>query len=164
MSHPNLQISLRVALSVIGLRLVLFFGRFEAEWLDTVYIYINLAALPALAVYAIWPRGRATGFLEDAKECLRLLGLYSIIMAAFFYVYYGAVDTEFFPSMHERITFGEIEASDENLNPEEVGSRVRSFFSLRNGTAIVLAAYMAFSLFYAVFFSAVKRAVPKVSR
>ncbi|MFN2424076.1 MAG: hypothetical protein ABR572_09910 [Cryomorphaceae bacterium] len=164
MTHPNLQISLRVALSVIGLRLVLFYGNFESEWLDTAYIYINLAALPALAIYAIWPRAKATGFLEDAKECLRLLGLYSILMTVFFFVYYNNVDREFFPSMHERITFGEVEAAEGNPDPEEVGQRVRSFFSIRNGTAIVLAAYMAFSLFYAVFFSAVKRVVPGIRK
>lgn len=167
MQHPSLHIALRVALAVIGLRLVLFFAAPEGEFAEPLYFFINLAALPALAIYAVWPRGEANGFLQDAKSSLRLLGLYSLVMTAFFFVYYGYIDREFFPSRHEQLIHGELSAAaenDEELDPEEARRKVESFFSLRNGTAVVLAVYMAFSLFYSVFFSAIKRAVPRLRK
>lgn len=167
MQHPSLHIALRVALVVIGLRLVLFFAEFDSDFAEPFYFFVNLGALPALAIYAVWPRGEAGGFLRDAKASLRVLGLYSLIMTAFFFVYYGYIDKEFFPSRHEQFIHGELSAAaekGEDLDPEEARRKVESFFSLRNGTAVVLAVYMAFSLFYSIFFSAVKRAVPHLRK
>ncbi len=164
MTHPNLQTAIRVALSVIGVRLVLFYGGFQTEWTEPAYIFLNLAALPALSIYAIWPRGPYTGFLDDAKNSMKLLGLYSLVMTVFFFIYYQFIDVEFFKSKQEALIFQAIEGSEEAINPEEAADKVRSFFSLRNGTAIVLAGYVASSAFYSIFFSAIKRVVPGIGR
>ncbi len=164
MQHPSLHIALRVALAVIGLRLALFFAEPDWEFAEPFYYFVNLAALPALALYAVWPRRGTGGFLSGTKSSLRITGLYSLIMTAFFFVYYGYIDKEFFPSHYEKLIGGELGAAaerGEELTAEEVREKVESFFSLRNATAILLAGYMALSLFYSLFFSALRSILPK---
>jgi hypothetical protein len=160
MNHPNLHTTLKVALAVMSVRLLLYYSHLESEWAEPSYLFINLGALPALSVYAIWPRASYTGFLEDAKASMKLLGLYSLLMTVFFFVYYQFVDVEFFKSKQEALIYNAIQSNEEGIDPEDAADKVRSFFSLRNGTAIVLAGYVALSAFYSIFFSALKRLVP----
>ncbi len=159
MKHPHLQMALRAALLVIGVRLALFYGNFQTGWSEPAYWFLNLAMLPALCIYAIWPRNGYRGFLLDAKISMQILGIYSLLMAALFYVYYSAVDTEFMASRTENFIFQTLEASGDDVDPEEVGRRARSMFTMRNGTAVALTGYILLSAFYAIFFSAIKRLV-----
>jgi len=146
----------------MALRLVLFYGSIETSWTDAAYLFINLAVLPVLALYAIWPRGAYRGFLPDARDVMRITALYAILMVAFMYAYFRLIDVDFFPSMHERIFHQELANTTEEVDPQEMKERIQTFFSLRNGTAIALAGYMALCGFYAVVFPAIKRVVPGV--
>lgn len=146
----------------MALRLVLYYGSIETTWTDAAYMFVNLAVLPILAIYAVWPRGRYEGFLPDARQVMRITALYSILMVAFLYAYYQLVDVHFFASMHERIIHQELANATEEVDPQLLRERIESFFSLRNGTAIALAGYMLLCAFYAIVFPAIKRVVPGV--
>ncbi len=124
---------------------------------DAVYLFLNLAAIPVLVLYAIWPRGAQKEFLEDATAALRNAGLYGVIMVVFLFIYYSFVDVNYFANMHEGIITKELAAIEEDVDAAEVASQIRSFFSVRNFSVLALALYLVLSVFYALLFTALKR-------
>ena len=166
MEKPLLKISVRVALLIMALRLVLHLGSLDTSWSESFYWFCNLAALPAMSIYALWPRRKGAtlsqGFLVDARESIKMLCLYSLLMTLFFFVYYGYIDSDFFPTMHEKIVQQELEQAEADVDAATLRQRVEGFFSLRNGTAVLLALYIALSAFYSILFAALRRAAAKV--
>lgn len=156
MKHPNVNVSLRVALALMAMRLVLFFINADFPYQEEGYLFLLLASFPGLALYAIWPRGETTGFKDDALASLRCTAVFAIAMAIFIYAFYAFVDKAYFPNMVDEIVNREIQANPD-LIEKELRSGVESFFSIRNFSLLAVIFFLVMSAFYSVLFSAIKR-------
>lgn len=156
--HPNYNIPVRVALLLMALRLALFFFNADFPGQEEGFVFLLLAALPILAIYAIWPRpGRPRGSLmRDSLAALRITLVYSALMVAFLYFYFTFADTDFFPNFQDRAISMELERNTD-LSPEEITKRGREFFSKRNFTVLTIGAFLVMSAFYSFLFSILKR-------
>ncbi len=155
-THPNLNIPIRVAISLMVLRLLFFFLDWQWDPVDMTFIFISLAALIPLCIYALWPRKTAQTLLEGIFSSMRVVLIYSILTTIFYFVYYSFIDVGYFPEMRELILQREIA----NSTPEqhaEIGENIERFFSVRNFSVLLLVLFMAFSIFYSVLFTAIKR-------
>ena len=154
---------MRVAIGMILLRLVLFFVNADFSLQEEMYVFLNLAAVPVIVLYAIWPRKHlvGAGFMEDFILSLRIAALYGVIMSVFGYFYYTQVDLDFFANKQEEII--ELRLTDANApDRATVTDEVTSFFSVRNFALIALLIYIFLSIFYAILFSALKRLIIRV--
>jgi len=156
MKHPSINVSLRVALALMALRLVLFFVNADFPYQEEVYLFLLLAAFPALALYAIWPRAEKRGFKEDALSSLRCTSVFAIAMAIFIYAFYAFVDKAYFPNMIDLIVSREMGANP-SLNEDDLRQGVETFFSIRNFSVLAILFFLLMSGFYSILFSAVKR-------
>lgn len=157
-NHPNLNTAIRVAIAMMALRLVLFFVDADFPWQEYIYIFLLLAAVPGLAIYAIWPRGNYHSFLEDLKKAAGQTLLYGVLISVFLYFYYSFVDVDFFANRQELIIEREL-AAMENGNRDDIAEQVKSLFSVRNGSVLTLAGMVLMGVFYAIFFAAAKRLI-----
>jgi len=160
MTHPSVNISVRVALGLMALRLVLFFINADFPYQEEVFMFLLLAAFPALTIYAIWPRIPKTDFKRDALNSLRLNLIFAVAMAIFIYAFYAFADTAYFPNMVDMIVAREYDANPK-LDEAELRRGVEQFFSLRNFSILAVLFFMAMGAFYSVLFSAIKRLVIK---
>jgi hypothetical protein len=158
MTHPSVNISVRVALGLMALRLVLFFINADFPYQEEIFLFLLLAAFPLLTIYAIWPREPKTDFKRDALNSLRLNAVFSVAMAIFIYAFYAFADTNYFPNMVDMITAREFEANPD-LDEAELRRGVEQFFSLRNFSVLAVLFFLAMGVFYAVLLSALKRLV-----
>lgn len=160
MTHPSVNISVRVALGFMALRLVLFFINADFPYQEEIFLFLLLAAFPGLTIYAIWPRDVKTSFKTDALNSLRLNLIFGVAMAIFIYAFYAFADTNYFPNMRDMIVAREFEAKPD-LNEADLRRGVEQFFSLRNFSILAILFFMVMGVFYSVLFSAVKRLVIK---
>jgi len=160
MSHPSLNISVRVALSLMALRLVLFFINADFPYQEEGFLFLLLTAFPALSIYAIWPRNPATNFQKDFVNSLRLTVVFSVAMALFIFAFYAFADTDYFPNSQDLIVSRELEANPE-LNEEELRTNVTEFFSIRNFSVLATILFLVMGFFYSILFSALKKVVIK---
>jgi len=156
MTHPSVNISVRVALGFMALRLVLFFVNADFPYQEEIFLFLLLAAFPGLTIYAIWPRDVKTSFKTDALNSLRLNLIFGVAMAIFIYAFYAFADTNYFPNMRDMIVAREMEANPD-MAEENMRRGVEQFFSLRNFSILAILFFMAMGIFYSVLFSAVKR-------
>lgn len=154
--HPNLNIPIRVAIAFMALRLLFFFLDWQWDPVDMIFLFIGLAGLIPLCIYALWPRDDDQTLLEGIFASMRVVLTYSILITVFFFVYYSFVDTGYFPEMRELILQREITNSPAEQHAE-IGDNINRFFSVRNFSVLLLIVFLAFSIFYAVFFTAIKR-------
>jgi hypothetical protein len=159
-THPNLNIPLRVAIGLILLRLLLFWVNADFPFQEEIYLYVLLAAFPALTLYAIWPRKNPRGFKEDTFQALRTTLIFGFIMALFLFLFFKFIDTTFFPNWQDEIVAAELEAGGE-VQEGELRKGVEGFFSIQNFAALTLIFFSAMGAFYSVLFSALKRLVLK---
>lgn len=157
MNHPNLNIPVRVAIGLIALRLVLFFVNGDFPYQEEIYLFLNLTAIPALVIYAIWPRGGKSDFIKSVGASMRSAMLYGFIMAIFTFVYYTFIDADYFPNMRDEIIQKQLQALDGTEDPAVVSDKINSFFSVRNFSVLALLLYVVLSAFYAFLFSALKQ-------
>jgi len=164
-NHPKLNIAFQAAIGLILLRLVVFFLNWNPQFVDTGFLFISLAALIPLSIYAIWPRGQNKSFLQEVSASMRLTALFGLIITVFLFLFYQFLETEYFELTREEIINREMRnyeaASNGNEMPtddaEKLEENVSSFFSIRNYTAIVLVLFIILSAFYAILFSALKK-------
>ena len=160
MTHPSVNISVRVALAFMALRLVLFFINADFPYQEEIFLFLLLAAFPGLTIYAIWPRAIKRSFKDDALNSLRLNVIFAVSMALFIYAFYAFADTNYFPNMRDMIVAREFDANPD-LDEADLRRGVEQFFSLRNFSILAILFFMAMGVFYSVLFSAVKRLVIK---
>jgi hypothetical protein len=160
MTHPSVNISVRVALGFMALRLVLFFVNADFPYQEEVFLFLLLASFPGLSLYAIWPREEKTSFKEDALNSLRLNVIFAIAMAIFIYAFYAFADTNYFPNMRDMIAAREL-AANPDLDEADLRRGIQQFFSLRNFSILAILFFMVMGIFYSVLFSAIKRVVLK---
>lgn len=146
------------AVLVIILRLVIYYTNFEADWLTAANIFLHLLIVLICVIYAIWPRPGINAFLSDVKNGVKLAGVYAVLIAAFVFIYYSYIDSDFFPNMTEKIAQGTI-AETPDKDPEEIETGVKSFFTPFNYTTITLIGYFCAGVFYSLLFAALKRVV-----
>lgn len=154
--HPNINIPIRVALLLITVRLAFFFADYNWPPFEMVYAFFAFGALIPLSLYGIWPRGEYRSFFQDLKDALRMMMIYGIIMFVFTVVFYAFIDKSFFPEKQTEILKRAIEGSP-NADISKLKANAESFFSLQNFSGLLLIVFMAASLFYGVFFTALKR-------
>lgn len=159
-AHPNLNIPIRVAIAFMALRLLFFFLDWQWDPVDMTFLFIGLAGLIPLCIYALWPRQTTQSLLEGIFASMRVVLTYSILVTVFYFVYYSFVDVGYFPEMRELILQREIANSPPEQHAE-IGKNIARFFSVRNFSVLLLIVFMAFSIFYAVFFTAIKRVALK---
>lgn len=160
MTHPSVNISVRVALGFMALRLVLFFINADFSYQEEVFLFLLLAAFPGLTIYAIWPRAERKTFKDDAVISLRINLIFAVAMAIFIYAFYAFADTNYFPNMRDMIVAREFDANP-NLDEADLRRGVDQFFSLRNFSILAVLFFMVMGVFYSVLFSAIKRLVIK---
>ena len=160
MSHPSINIAVRVALILMILRLVLFFANADLPYQEEVYLFLLLAAFPTLSLYAIWPRSAKQDFKSDALASLRVTAVFAVAMAIFIYAFYAFVDKSYFPNMIDLIVNREI-AANPDLDKDELRKGVETFFSVRNFSVLAILFFLVMAAFYSVLFSAVKRLILK---
>jgi hypothetical protein len=156
MTHPSVNISVRVALGFMALRLVLFFINADFPYQEEIFLFLLLAAFPGLTIYAIWPRATMKSFKQDALNSLRLNVIFAVAMAIFIYAFYAFADTNYFPNMRDMIVAREFDANP-NLDEADLRRGVEQFFSLRNFSILSILFFIAMGVFYSILFSAVKR-------
>ena len=157
MTHPSVNVSVRVALAFMALRLVLFFINADFPYQEEIFLFLLLAAFPGLT---IWPRVIKKSFKDDALNSLRLNVIFAVAMAIFIYAFYAFADTNYFPNMRDMIVAREFEANPD-LDEADLRRGVEQFFSLRNFSILAILFFMVMGVFYSVLFSAVKRLVIK---
>lgn len=157
MNHPNLNIPVRVAIALIALRLVLFYVNGDFPYQEGIYLFLNLTAIPALVIYAIWPRGGGSDFLKSLAASMRTAMLYGFIMAVFTFVYYTFIDVDYFPNMRDEIIQKQLLALDGSEDPKVVSDKINGFFSVRNFSVLALLLFVVLSAFYAFLFGALKQ-------
>jgi len=160
MTHPSVNISVRVALALMALRLVLFFINADFPFQEEIFLFLLFAAFPCLTIYAIWPRSEMKSFKDDALNSLRLNVIFAVAMAIFIYAFYAFADTDYFPNMRDMIVAREFDANPD-LDEADLRRGVEQFFSLRNFSILAILFFMAMGVFYSVLFSAMKRLVIK---
>lgn len=160
MTHPSVNISVRVALGFMALRLVLFFVNADFPYQEEIFLFLLLAAFPALVIYAIWPRNQKSAFKDDALKSLQLTVVFAIAMALFIYAFYAFADKDYFPTMRDMIAARELAANPE-LQEEELRRGIEQFFSIRNFSILAILFFLVMGAFYSVLFSAIKRLVIK---
>ena len=164
-NHPKFSIALQAAIGLILLRLVAFFLNWNPQFVDTGFLFISLAALIPLSIYAIWPRGQKKSFLQEVTASMRLTALFGLIITVFLFFFYQFLETEYFELTREDIINREMRnyeaTSNGNQMPaedaEQLQDNVTGFFSIRNYSAIVLVLFIVLSAFYAILFSALKK-------
>lgn len=155
-THPNLKIPTRVAIAFMLLRLVFYFLGWEGQAVQMGFLALGLALLIPLCIYVLWPRPYNFSMIEGFVMNMRVLGLYSVIVTVFVYVYYSFIDTGYFPEMRAMIL--ERELSGTPIEEQtKVAENIDLFFSIRNFTVLHLLLFLALSFFYSIFFAAVKR-------
>ncbi len=154
--HPNINIPIRVALVLITVRLAFFFADYNWPPFEMVYAFFTFGGLIPLCLYGIWPRSELNSFFKDLKDSLRMMLVYGIIMFIFTIIFYAFVDTSFFPEKQTEIVKRAIEGSPD-ADVSKLQANAENFFSLQNFSGLLLLVLMAASLFYAVFFTAIKR-------
>ena len=157
--HPRINTAVRVAIAMMLLRLALFFTGAEFPWQDPAYLFLVMAAFPALAIYAIWPGPGPVGFAHDVKTSLRITAVYGLLLTAFLYFYFTLAETDYFANNQEMIVENELKANP-GLDREVLKDRVETFFSVRNFSVLALLTALVMSVFYSVLFSAIKRLMP----
>lgn len=160
MSHPSINIAVRVALILMIVRLVLFFANADLPYQEEAYLFLLLAAFPSLSLYAIWPRSTKQDFKSDALASLRVTAVFGVAMAIFIYAFYAFVDKTYFPNMIDLIVSREMEANPD-LEEKELRKGVEAFFSVRNFSVLAILFFLVMAAFYSVLFAAVKRLVIK---
>jgi len=163
--HPKLSIAIQAALGLILLRLVAFFLNWNPQFVDTGFLFISLAGLIPLSIYAIWPRGRNKSFLQEVNSSMRLTALFGLIITVFLFLFYQFLETEYFDLTQEQIInreFKNYESENDGsqmpaADAEKLQDNIGQFFSVRNYTAIVLVLFIIMSVFYAVLFSVLKK-------
>jgi hypothetical protein len=160
MTHPSVNMALRVALAFMALRLVLFFANLDFPYLEQVFLFLLLAAFPGLSIYAVWPRQSSTSFQKDFVNSLRLTAVFSVAMALFIFSFYAFADTNYFPNTRDLIVSREL-AANPDLNEEELRKNVAEFFSIRNFSVLATLFFLLMAAFYSIVFSALKRLVIK---
>ena len=160
MSHPSVNIAVRVALGLMATRLVLFFINADFPYQEEGFLFLLLSAFPSLAIYAVWPRKPKTDFKKDLVNALRLTAVFSIAMALFIFAFYAFADTNYFPNTTDVIISRELSANPD-LNQEELRKNVTEFFSIRNFSVLATIFFLAMSFFYSLLFSALKKVVIK---
>lgn len=156
MTHPSVNISVRVALGFMALRLVLFFVNADFPYQEEIFLFLLLAAFPGLTIYAIWPRAVKTSFKVDALNSLRLNLIFAVAMSIFIYAFYAFADTDYFPNMRDMIVAREL-AANPDLQVADLERGVGQFFSLRNFSILALLFFLVMGVFYSVLFAALKR-------
>jgi hypothetical protein len=158
MSHPSVSVSLRAAGALMGIKLLLHLFNADFTYEEEVYLFLLLAAFPALVLYAIRPRGKPSSFKEDVLASLRVTAVFAVAMTLFIYAFYAFVDQNYFPNMVDMIVSREMEA-DPDLDEEKLRNGVESFFSIRNFAVMAILFFLVMCAFYSVLFSAIKRLV-----
>lgn len=154
--HPNVNIPIRVALALIVVRLAFFFADYNWPPFEMVYAFCAFGALIPLSIYGIWPRGEPKAFLQDLKVALKMMLIFGIIMFIFTVVFYAFIDTSFVPERQTDILKRAIHDFP-NKDVSKLKEQVENNFSLLKGSSLLLIIIMAVSVFYAVFFSVLKR-------
>ncbi len=149
----------------MALRLALFLLSAEYPGQEETYVFLLLAALPALAIYAIWPRPSAEprSVLVDTISALRITLTYSLLMIVFLYLYYTFADKNFFANFQDRAIAMELETNTD-LTKEQITIRGREFFSKRNFIVLALGSFLIMSAFYSLLFSALKSVFLRVGK
>lgn len=163
--HPKLSIAIQAAIGFILLRLLAFFLNWNPQFVDTGFLFLSLAALIPLSIYAIWPRGRNKGFLREVNSSMRLTALFGLIITVFLFLFYQFLETEYFELTREQIINREFKNYESEHNgttipeadAEKLQDNISEFFSIRNYTAIVLVLFIILSAFYAILFTALKK-------
>lgn len=155
-AHPNLNTPIRVAIAFMALRLLFYFAGWNGDSTDMIFVFVALAGLIPLSIYALWPREDEQNLLEGIFASLRAQLPYAVLICIFIFVYYSFIDTEYFPATRQAIIEG-AQAEQPVEKHAEIAENVNQFFSVRNGTAMLLISFLGFSLFYAIFFTAIKR-------
>ena len=163
-NHPKLNIAFQAAIGLILLRLLAFMLNGNPQFVDTGFLFISLAALIPLSIYAIWPRGQNNSFLREVNASMRITTLFGLIITVFLFLFYQCLETEYFELTREQIINRELknyETTNGSPMPQEdsvkLKDNITSFFSIRNYTAIVLVLFIILSAFYAALFSALKK-------
>lgn len=153
--HPNLNIPTRVAIAFMLLRLVFFLLGWEGQSVQMSFLALGLGLLIPLCIYVLWPRAYELSMLEGIVMNMRILGLYSIIITIFTFVYYSFIDSGYFPEMRSIILERELSSTPIDKQTD-VAQNIERFFSVRNFSVLLLLLFMALSFFYSLFFAAVK--------
>lgn len=103
------------ALIYIIIKLVVFnLGKSVELFIPLILVNIMLILLAALFGLRAWKKSHKSqgdNFLEDLKCTMRNISVYALVVTAFVYVYYSAIDTDFRQKLQDR-QFAEITQED----------------------------------------------------
>ena len=147
------------------MRLLAFFLGWNPEYIDTGFLFISLAALIPLTIYAIWPRSLKKSFLQEITSTMRITALFGLVITVFLFLFYQFMETEYFELTRDEIMNRELRqyAAENSGNAMPSGAadkledNISEFFSIRNYSAIILVLFIVLSGFYAVLFAVLKK-------
>lgn len=159
-NHPNIKIALGVSLILMIARLLAFALALDSQYLDTAFLFVFLAGLIPLSLYAIWPRSKDWVFYGDLMKSLRITILYGVLISVFLFVFYSFIDTSYFPKTRAEIIEAQLSQATD-ADPTEVKRNIENFFSVRNFSVLILVLFLVLAVFYSILFSALKRIMLK---
>lgn len=140
-------LALLTALSVITLRLVLFYNGRPAEGTD--FMLVHFLAIVTIVYFTgqrTLQKDRSSGFPDLLREGFKNAALYTLIMGLFLWQYYTHVEADLFRTkIEERVALGVSEGQPEEL----IRERMERFFTPFNYATITFFALLAVSAFQA---------------
>ncbi len=150
-----MMLTLFFALSAILIRLALFYFGYESaetsKYVFLVHILFILLSIffSVLQFRRFFPE--KTGFTTYLKHGLKGGAVYSVILTAFLWVFYGAINEDTFTAKRENLIAQQIENQD-LAEAEQVKARenIENFFTPFNYSTISFLGFLFISVFYSV--------------
>lgn len=158
MSKDPKRIAFLLALIPIIGKLLSFAAGVPSGSSQPFFILIHLLLLLVGVFFALLWQNNASGFIEDVKEGMKTVGIYSSANAIFLFFYYKFVDVNHFPNRIAAI----VEKTNElpaGKSIDEMTATYEQFFTAFNWATISLVSWIIVGLLYTLIFTILHRKV-----
>lgn len=150
------QIVFIAALLPVIAKLVAFMAGVSAQDTQTGFIIGHLLLILLGVFFAQMFQPADSTFIEDVKMSMKNVGTYSIINAAFLFIYYKYIDIAYFPNRIASMV-EQTNNLPEGTSVEQVTETYELFFTAFNWSTLSLLAWMITGVIYTLLFTAFHR-------
>lgn len=122
------------------------------------FILMHIFLLLVGVFFALRMQTPDSSFLEDVKQGMKAVGVYSMASAFFMYVYYKFIDTQYFPNKIASMV-ANTDLAATGKTSEDITTTYETFFTAFNWTTLSLVAWMLAGLIYTVLLTLLHRKV-----
>lgn len=153
MLKPDLKFAFYFVMIACIIRMVLFYGGLITPKTGQYVIFMHMLFILLSIFFAIRNSGsmlkpKEARLGHELKASVKAGGLYSVLTTAFVFIYYKAIDVNYFILKQQELIS---EASkDPGADVEQVKKSVESFFSLMNYCTVTLLGLMLLTFVYGI--------------